>query len=201
LPNQITTIKAHLDDAEELERLHSRPRQRPTLPSPRPAALAIAVTVLEVQKGVRSPWHLERLSHYTMWPAWDTFANPAPPDLAGAVARPLTLTLQEHTPGLVHATVVLEFAGTAEPLSLALDGARGRWELIELEYSSPDRPTIPPPARGLTAGPPTRIPDPFRRGRVLDGPAGIPLGPPRGTWQLDPAWQPQLPDTLGIELE
>jgi hypothetical protein len=116
----------------------------------------------------------------------------------GCRATPLSLFLQEHTPGLVHATVVLEFAGTAEPLSLALDGARGRWELIELEYSSPDPPTIPPPTRNLTAGPPNRIADPFRRGRILDG---IPLGLSRGPRQLDPAWQPQLPDTPGIELE
>ncbi len=201
MPNQVAIIRAHLDDGEELERLRSRPHRRASLPSPRPAALAIAVTVLEVRKGVRSPWHLERLSHYSMWPSWDTFTGPTPQDLAGAVARPLTLTLQEHTPGLVHATVVLEFAGTVEPLGLALDGARGRWELMELEYSSADPATIPPPTRDLPAGSSTRISDPFRRARILDGPASIPLGLPHRSQQLDPAWQRQLPDTPGIELE
>jgi hypothetical protein len=46
-----------------------------------------------------------------------------------------------------------------------------------------------------------RVTNPFRRGRVLDGPTDIPLSRPRRSRQLDPAWQPPLPDTPGIELE
>jgi hypothetical protein len=201
LPNQVRIIRAHLDEAEETERLRSRPRQRPTLPSPRPAALSIAVTVLEVRNGVRSPWHLERLSHYTMWPFWDTLADHSTPHQAGTAARPLSLTLQEHTPGLVHATVVLEFAGTVQPISLSLDGAHGRWELIELEYpTATTLPRIPPPTPDL---PPQsqRANHLHRRGHTLNGAPHFPLGQPRRPPQRDPPWQPQPLDTPGIELE
>jgi hypothetical protein len=201
VPNQMRVIKAQVDDGEALERLHSRPRQRAGLPSPYPAALGAAITALEVRNGVRSPWHLERLSHYSMWPYWDTFACPVPEHVAGAVARPLALTLQEHTPGLVHATVVLEFAGAVEPLGLALDGARGRWELMELEYPSAALPAIPAPNRDLLLGPSTRLNDPFRRARTLDGPVGIPLSLPHRLQQRDAVWQRQLSDTPGIDLE
>lgn len=200
MPNQMRVIKAQVDDGEALERLHSRPRQRAGLPSPYPAALGAAITALEVRNGVRSPWHLERLSHYSMWPHWDTFANPSQQHAAGTVARPLALFLQEHTPGLVHATVVLEFAGTVEPLSLALDGARGRWELMELEYPADALAAIPPPTRDLPSARSTPTNDPLRRTRSLDGLPRIPLGLPQRL-QPDPAWQCQLPDTPGIDLE
>jgi hypothetical protein len=202
LPIQMRTIKAQLDEGEELERLHSRPLWRARLTLPRPAALAIAVTAMEVRRGVRSPWHLERVSHYSMWPHWDTFPSPpARPHLAGTAARPLAVHLQEHTPGLVHATLVLEFAGTVEPLGLCLDGARGHWELMALEYPSATPPAIPPPSRDLPSERSTRSNDPFRRTRSLDHALGIPLGPPQRFQPHDPAWQRQLPDTPGIDLE
>ena len=136
MPRRVRIIKAHLDVSEQDERSRARPRQRMGLPSPRPAAAAIAVTVVEVQAGVRSPWQLERVSHYSLWPVWDRFAQPAPADPAATAARPMAIFVQEHTPGLVNATVVVEFAGTVQPLALGLDGARGWWELMELECSS-----------------------------------------------------------------
>jgi hypothetical protein len=181
LPAQARIIKAHLDVDELRERARVRPQQRLALPSPRPAAAAIAVTVIEVRAGVRSPWHLERVSHYSLWPTWDRFARPAPTDPAATAARPLAILIQELTPGLVDATVIVQFAGTIEPLALRLDGARGRWELMELVCSSdispasafdlPDQktstveePSDPP----LMRGPPAR-------------PAGISL-PWAGRW-------------------
>jgi hypothetical protein len=196
------TIKAHLDEEEELERLHSRPLWRARLTSPRPAALAIAVTAMEVRKGVRSPWHLERVSHYSMWPHWDAFPSPpAVQRLAGTAARPLAAYLQEHTPGLVHATLVLEFAGTVEPLGLCLDGARGHWELMALEYPSATPPAISRPARDLPSERSTPTIDPFRRTRSLEHALGVPLRPPQHFQSPDPAWPRDLPDTLGIDLE
>ena len=170
MPRQVRSIKAHLDVDELRERARVRPRQRLALPSPRPAAAAIAVTVIEVQAGVRSPWHLERVSHYSLWPIWDHFAGPAPPDPAATAARPLAIYVQEHVPGLVNATAIVRFARTIEPLGLRLDGARGWWELLELECSSdlrlgssldrPDRsasaledPSDRPPIRGVRAPP------------------------------------------------
>ncbi len=143
MPKQARIIKAHLEVDELRERNRTRPRQRRGLPSPRPAAAAIAVTVIEVQAGVRSPWHLERVSHYSLWPVWDRFARPAPSNSAATAARPLAILVQELTPGLVDATVILQFAGTIEPLALALDGARGWWELMELECSSDITPWPP----------------------------------------------------------
>lgn len=100
MSRQVRSIKAHLDVDELRERARVRPRQRLGLPSPRPAAAAIAVTVIEVQAGVRSPWHLERVSHYSLWPVWDRFAGPAPPDPAATAARPLAVLIQRTHPRL-----------------------------------------------------------------------------------------------------
>jgi hypothetical protein len=103
--------------------------------------------------------------------------------------------------GVVHATVVLEFAGTVEPLGLCLDGARGRWELVALEYPSVTPPAIAPPTRDLPSGRSTPTNNPFRRARSLDRALGIPLGPPQHFQPHDPAWPRQLPEAPGIDLE
>jgi hypothetical protein len=107
--------------------------QRPGLPSPRRAATAIAIEVIEVRAGVRSPRHLERFSHYCLWPVWESFAQPALPDPAATAAQPLAVFVQEPTRGLVNASITVRFAGRIEPIPLSLDGARGWWQLIELE--------------------------------------------------------------------
>ena len=133
---QVTSIKAHLEVEEQSERDRVRPRQRLALPSPRRAAAVIAVTAVEVRAGVRPPWHLDRVSHCSLWPCWDHFAQPGPPNPAATAAIPLTVLIQEPTPGLANATVTVRFAGTVEPVALALDGARGWWELMELECSA-----------------------------------------------------------------
>jgi Family of unknown function (DUF6459) len=181
LPRQARIIKARLDVDELRERNRIRPRQRLALPSPRPAVASIAVTVIEVQAGVRSPWHLERVSHYSLWPVWDRFARPASADPAATVARPLAILVQETTPGLVNATVIVQFAGTVEPLALALDGARGWWELMELECSS-----------GLTPDPPAAIPGPIAAlGRVDDPP--LPRRLPDPPTELSLPWADRWP--------
>lgn len=154
-------IKARIEADELRERDHIRPQQRRALPSPRPAVAAIAITVVEVQAGVRSPWHLERLSHYSLWPVWDHFARPAPADPAATAAHPLTVIIQELTPGLVDATAIVQFAGAVRPLALTLDGARGWWELMELEYpcdSTRERLFDPPDQRARTVEEPTNPP-------------------------------------------
>jgi hypothetical protein len=174
LPRRVRIIKAHLDASEQDERSRARPRQRLGLPSPRPAAAAIAVTVVEVQAGVRSPWQLERVSHYSLWPVWDGFARPAPADPAATAARPLAIFVQEHTPGRVNATVVVEFAGTVEPLALVLDGARGWWELMELECSCDLGPDPPAEIPGLRA-PLRRLDVPASPGKFPGLPTELPL--------------------------
>ena len=185
LQRQVTSIKAHVEVEEQHERDRVRPRQRLALPSPRPAAAAIAVTAVEVRAGVRPPWHLERVSHYSLWRLWEQFAQPAPPNPAATAALPLTVLIQEPTPGLVNATVTVRFAGTVEPIALALDGARGWWELMELECSSDltHRPPFEPPT---TTAPPVeelgRPPPPIRR----------PSAWPATTYRLPPPsrWPP-----------
>lgn len=41
---------------------------------------------------------------------------------------------QEHVPGLAEVTVLIRQAGRVVPIAMRLDGAKGRWELVELEY-------------------------------------------------------------------
>jgi Family of unknown function (DUF6459) len=199
LPRQARIIKAHLEVDEFRERNRVRPRQRLALPSPRPAAAAIAITVVEVQAGVRSPWHLERVSHYSLWPVWDRFASPDSPDPAATAARPLAVVIQELTPGLVDASVIVQFAGAVEPLALTLDGARGWWELMELQCptdTTPDPPTdLPHPTASTLqpAGPPLMRGTPAR-------PADISL-PWAGRWPPPELDRPPDPlNSPGIDL-
>ena len=133
MPTAVRTIKAQIEIDELRERALTRPHQRRGLPSPRPAAIAIAIAVIEVRAGVRSRGHLERFSHYSLWPVWESFAQPALPDPAATAAQPLAVFVQEPTRGLVNASITVRFAGRIEPVSLSLDGARGWWEPVELE--------------------------------------------------------------------
>ncbi len=170
------------------------------LPPPRPAAVTIGVTVLEVRAGLRPPSHLTRLSHHSLWPLWDTFADPAARDPTATTARPLAVALQEHAPGLVDATVVLRLGGRVEPLALLLDGAQGHWELMELEYPSSTGPDLPARILGRSRPPTSRGHDillpqgsPHRRPEIPRRPArGAP--PPAPAWDLDPL------DSPGIDL-
>jgi hypothetical protein len=199
LSGQVRIIRAQLGVEELRERARVRPRQRLALPSPRPAAAAIAVTVIEVQAGVRSPWQLERVSHYSLWPMWDRFAGPAPPDPAATAARPLVVLVQEHTPGLVDASVIVQFAGTIEPLALRLDGARGRWELMELECPSHVAPDPPAAIPDPKAAPLERVDDPSVPQRPPGQPSD-PLLPRPGRWpypELGKATDPS--DSPGID--
>ena len=188
MPSQARIIKAHVQVDEQRERARVRPQQRLALPSPRPAAaaIAIAVTVVEVQAGVRSPWHLERVSHYSLWPVWDRFARPAPPDPAATAARPLVVLIQELTPGLVDATVIVQFAGGVEPLALTLDGARGWWELMELECPTDITPDLSPDGLELATssqadGQCSRVPDHLTAHPNEMPLGGLPTGHPRTT--------------------
>ena len=41
---------------------------------------------------------------------------------------------QEHVPGLAEVTVLVRRGGRVVPVAMRLDGAKGRWELVELQY-------------------------------------------------------------------
>jgi hypothetical protein len=40
---------------------------------------------------------------------------------------------QEHVPGLAEVTVLVRRGGRVVPVAMRLDGAKGRWELVELQ--------------------------------------------------------------------
>jgi hypothetical protein len=131
---RVRTIRARLDDVEDRWRRIQRPQRHRTLPTPAPAAVATAIIIVEIRAGLRPPHQLERLSHYSLWPVWADLAE-HPADRPVPVApRPLAVTLRELVPGLVDATVVIEFAGRTHALGLRLDGAPGFWQLVELDY-------------------------------------------------------------------
>ena len=41
---------------------------------------------------------------------------------------------QEHVPGLAEVLVLVCRAGRVVPVAMRLNGAKGRWELVELQY-------------------------------------------------------------------
>ena len=192
------TIRARFDHVEDSWRQIQRPKWSRTSPAPTPAAGATAITIVEVRAGLRPPHPLERLSHYSLWSTWSQLAPPRRNGVTPIRSHPLAVTVRQLAPGLVDATVVINFGGRTHALALRLDGAPGFWQLIELDY--PTEPAaVEPPA------PCTRAPtvlherrnvshsrDPRRR--LLDE-AGAEA--PRG----DSLPTRELSEGLGIELE
>jgi hypothetical protein len=143
LRQYVRTIRATLDPVERRWREAQRCQRHRALPAAGPAVVAVAITVLEVQAGLRPPHQLERLSHHSLWGSWTQL--PDLPNQNPAPIRPrlIALTVQELVPGLVDATAVVDFAGHPHALALRLDGAQGFWQLVELDY--PTGPAIPGP--------------------------------------------------------
>ena len=44
------------------------------------------------------------------------------------------VVVQEHVPGLAEVLVLVRRGGRVVPVAMRLDGAKGRWELVELQY-------------------------------------------------------------------
>jgi Family of unknown function (DUF6459) len=55
--------------------------------------------------------------------------GPAVP--VGSLVR---VVAQEHVLGLAEVTVLVRRGGRVVPVAMRLDGAKGRWELVELQY-------------------------------------------------------------------
>jgi hypothetical protein len=110
-----------------------------------PALMAgrIAVALLEVEAGLRPGRQLERHCHPTLWErlASQMCFGGGPAITCHSLRRVL---VQEHIPGLVEAVAVLERGRRVEPVAMRLDGAAGRWEVIELQYLPAADPAVAP---------------------------------------------------------
>jgi hypothetical protein len=133
LPYATPAITAQLDIWEERERDTLRSRARQQLGSPARAGARIALALCEVEAGLRSPLQLEELCHWTVWPKLSArlrrSGGPAVP--VGSLVR---VVAQEHVLGLAEVTVLVRRGGRVAPVAMRLDGAKGRWELVELQY-------------------------------------------------------------------
>jgi Family of unknown function (DUF6459) len=133
LPYATPALCAQLDIWEERERDTLRSTVRQQLGSPAKAGARIALAICEVEAGLRSPLQLEQRCHLTLWPKLSKrlrrSGGPAVP--VGSLVRVIA---QEHIPGLAEVTVLVRRAGRVVPLAMRLDGAKGRWELVELQY-------------------------------------------------------------------
>jgi len=133
LPYATPAICATLDPYEQQERDTLRTPARRQLGSPAAAGARIALAICEVEAGLRSPLQLERLCHLSLWPKLSArlkrSGGPAVP--VGSLVRVIA---QEHMPGLAEVTVLVRRGGRVVPVAMRLDGAKGRWELVELQY-------------------------------------------------------------------
>jgi hypothetical protein len=175
LPSSPPPIRAYFEHREANERDAARPLRRPAMGSPVLMAGRIAVALLEVEAGYRPGHQLERHCHPTLWERLSPrlcFGG-GPVITCRSLRRVL---VQEHIPGLVEAVAVLERGRRVEPVAMRLDGATGRWELIELQYLPAADPAVAPaipsgadcerhPAAGLahTARPSRSLRSPARR--------------------------------------
>jgi hypothetical protein len=133
LPYATPAITAQVDPYEERERDTLRTAARRQLGSPARAGARIALAICEVEAGLRSPLQLEQRCHLTLWPKLSArlrrSGGPAVP--VGSLVR---VVAQEHVPGLAEVAVLVRRAGRVVPVAMRLDGAKGRWELVELQY-------------------------------------------------------------------
>jgi Family of unknown function (DUF6459) len=101
--------------------------------APGQAGARIALAICEVEAGLRSPLQLEQRCHLTLWPKLSArlrrSGGPAVP--VGSLIR---VVAQEHVPELAEVTVLVRRGGRVVPVAMRLDGAKGRWELVEVQY-------------------------------------------------------------------
>jgi hypothetical protein len=146
LPSSPPPIRARFEHREANERDAARALRRPAMASPVLMAGRIAVALFEVEAGFRPGHQLERHCHPTLWerlaPRLCFGGGPA------ITCRSLRRVLvQEHIPGLADAVAVLERGRRVEAVAMRLNGATGRWELIELQYLPAADPPVAPAIR------------------------------------------------------
>jgi Family of unknown function (DUF6459) len=133
LPYATPPIHAQLDPYEDTERDTLRAAARQRLVAPAQAAARIALAICEVEAGMRSPLQLERLCHLTLWPKLSARLRRSggPAVTTHSLVR---VVAQEHTPGLAEVTVLVDRGGRVVAVAMRLDGAKGHWELVELQW-------------------------------------------------------------------
>ena len=116
----IPALRAQLSDQDLALRERRRPQARRGLPDPAATARAIASAICEVEAGLRSASQLERVCHHSLWQAVADRVQRAggPPVSASSVLR---VQVQELTPGLVDAVVVVRRGQRAVFIALRLE--------------------------------------------------------------------------------
>jgi hypothetical protein len=132
LPYATPAICAQVDPFEERERDTLRTRTRQQLGSPARAGARIALAICEVEAGLRSPLQLEQRCHLTVWPKLSArlrrSGGPAVP--SGAWSESWPRSMSRGWPR----SPCWSAGGRVVPVAMRLDGAKGRWELVELQY-------------------------------------------------------------------
>ncbi len=105
----------------------------PTSGASWPSRARIALAICEVEAGLRSPLQLEQRCHLTLWPKLAArlrrSGGPAVP--VGSLVRVIA---QDHVRGWPRSRCWSARGGRVVPVAMRLDGAKGRWELVELQY-------------------------------------------------------------------
>jgi Family of unknown function (DUF6459) len=132
LPYATPAIVAQLDPYEERERDTLCTPARQQLGSPARAGARIALAICEVEAGLRSPLQLEQRCHLSVWPKLSARLQRSggPAVRVGSLVRVIA---QEHLPGVAEVLVLVRRGGRVVPVAMRLDGAKGRWELVELQ--------------------------------------------------------------------
>ena len=133
LPHATPAIAAQLDPYEERERDTLRSRARQQLGSPARAGAQIALAICEVEAGLRSPPAARAAlpPHPVTKLSARLGRSGGPAVLVGSLVR---VVAQEYVPGLAEVLVLVRRGGRVVPVAMRLDGAKGRWELVELQY-------------------------------------------------------------------
>ena len=133
LPTVVPALRAEFTPKELDSRDATRGVASTSLPSPGSAARRFAMALCEVEAGMRSAAQLERACHHTLFQSLEQrvrrSGGPAVP--VGSLVR---VVAQEHVPGLAEVLVLVRRGGRVVPVAMRLDGAKGRWELVELQY-------------------------------------------------------------------
>jgi len=132
-PTITRPIRAKLERPEVSERADLRIHIRNRLPSPAATAVAITLALCEVEAGNRSAAQLEPVFHHTLWAAVSTRIRRSGGP-AVTVQSLVRVVVQEFTPGLVDAVVLVRRGSRIAGIAMRLDAAPGHWEVVELQY-------------------------------------------------------------------